>query len=149
MPSPRLELGQVNGKMRTVDRFLKGRTTFVFDMADMRAELPTTMLRSKEDCPKIEDRITANINEDVLKQASKIMSHLRPRERRKKDKKSKKAKDKNEEELHGPTRADKVETRTEVPPTKASITPDLSDLMALGFLKPSGKEHASSEDSYA
>jgi len=127
----RLELGRENGKIRSVDRFLRGRTTFVFDMTDLSAELPTTLLRSKEDCAKVEERIMTGINEDVLKRVSKLMAQLKPR--KKSEKKSKKAKEKKE----GPQGGHSMEAEQSL---KKDVGPDLSDLMSLGFLKPENKE---------
>jgi len=114
-----------------VDRFLRGRTTFVFDMTDLSAELPTTLLRSKEDCAKVEERIMTGINEDVLKRVSKLMAQLKPR--KKSEKKSKKAKEKKE----GPQGGHSMEAEQSL---KKDVGPDLSDLMSLGFLKPENKE---------
>lgn len=154
----RVELGRENGKVRPVDRFMKGRTTFVFDMTDLSAELPTTLLRSKEDCPKIQERMVGSINEDVLKRVTKIMSYLRPRERRKKDKKAKKPNDRDHEDAggEGRDRAAPMDVAVEVeekkPAEKAGVAPDLTDLMSLGFLKPAAKTNAQpkalEEDSY-
>lgn len=144
----RVELGRENGKVRPVDRFMKGRTTFVFDMTDLSAELPTTLLRSKEDCPKIQERMVGSINEDVLKRVTKIMSYLRPRERRKKDKKAKKPKDRDHDDAggEGRDRAAPMDVAVEVeekkPAEKTGVAPDLTDLMSLGFLKPVAKTNA-------
>eukprot|EP00898_Chlorokybus_atmophyticus_P006212 jgi/Chlat1/6592/Chrsp46S06088 len=66
-------------KTRPVNEmFLPGRTAYVFDMEeDAGHDIPTTVHRSKTDCPAPEDRITAGIDAAVLDRLAKIMSYLR------------------------------------------------------------------------
>lgn len=58
--------------------FLPGRMAFVFDLEDeFPQELPTTLLRSKEDCPKEVNALAGKIDGIILGQITKVMSFLR------------------------------------------------------------------------
>ncbi|CAI5954777.1 unnamed protein product [Closterium sp. NIES-65] len=58
--------------------FLPGRTSFVFDMDDeFRNEIPTTVHRSKADCPAPQDLISAAQDAPVLDRVTHVISYLR------------------------------------------------------------------------
>eukprot|EP00899_Mesostigma_viride_P014265 jgi/Mesvir1/2283/Mv19322-RA.2 len=59
------------------ERFLPGRTSFVFDMEDFASEVPTTVLRSKEDCPPYEELVGVGVDKKALESLTKIMTYLR------------------------------------------------------------------------
>eukprot|EP00850_Spirogloea_muscicola_P020022 SM000205S06229 [mRNA] locus=s205:146071:150099:- [translate_table: standard] len=60
------------------EMFLPGRTAYLFDMDDDFAhELPTTVHRSKADCPAPEEAIAASVDGAVLDRIAKIMAYLR------------------------------------------------------------------------
>ena len=66
-----------NGKHRN-EQFLPGRMAFVFDLEDeFPQELPTTLLRSKEDCPKEVNALAGRIDAALLDKVTKVMSFLR------------------------------------------------------------------------
>jgi len=71
--------------------FLPGRMAFVFDLdEEFPQELPTTLLRSKEDCPKEGDTITGQLDPLILEKMSKVFTFLRQGSKQKKLKKKEK-----------------------------------------------------------
>eukprot|EP00897_Mesotaenium_endlicherianum_P005466 jgi/Mesen1/4948/ME000247S04235 len=86
---PHLSHSKVN------EMFLPGRTQFVYDMdEDFRSEIPTTVHRSKSDCPAPPDTVAVAVDAPVLDRISKIMAYLRMGSSGKVLKKKKKDKDK-------------------------------------------------------
>ncbi|GJP79532.1 hypothetical protein CLOP_g9757 [Closterium sp. NIES-67] len=82
--------------------FLPGRTSFVFDMDDeFRNEIPTTVHRSKADCPPPQDLVSASLDAPVLDRVTHIISYLRLGSNAKAHKKKKKDKDSNRVLVHG------------------------------------------------
>ncbi|CAI5473859.1 unnamed protein product [Closterium sp. Yama58-4] len=76
--------------------FLPGRTSFVFDMDDeFRSEIPTTVHRSKADCPPPQDLVSASQDAPVLDRVTHVISYLRLGSSAKAHKKKKKDKDSN------------------------------------------------------
>ncbi|CAI7929172.1 unnamed protein product [Closterium sp. NIES-54] len=76
--------------------FLPGRTSFVFDMDDeFRNEIPTTVHRSKADCPAPQDLVSAAQDAPVLDRVTHVISYLRLGSSAKAHKKKKKDKDSN------------------------------------------------------
>jgi len=60
------------------EMFLPGRMAFLFDLEDdFPQELPTTLLRSKEDCPKETSSIAGKIDALLLEKVTKVMTFLR------------------------------------------------------------------------
>jgi len=59
------------------ERFLPRRMAFVFDMERSReaGEVPTTLLRAKEDCPKPQQSLQAALDASVLGRLAKIMAY--------------------------------------------------------------------------
>uniref|UniRef100_A0A7I4BV17 RED-like N-terminal domain-containing protein n=1 Tax=Physcomitrium patens TaxID=3218 RepID=A0A7I4BV17_PHYPA len=74
--------------------FLPGRTAFVFDMdGEFAHDIPTTVHRSKADCPPPQETVTVGVDGTVLERIAKIMTYLRlgagkPLKKKKKDKES-------------------------------------------------------------
>jgi IK cytokine len=67
-----------NPERPKTELFLPGRMAFVFDLdEEFPQELPTTLLRSKEDCPQPEDTIVAKVDKLLIDKVSKIMTFLR------------------------------------------------------------------------
>ncbi|CAK9864298.1 unnamed protein product [Sphagnum jensenii] len=69
-------------KPQTVNKvnemFLPGRTAFVFDMDEEFAhDIPTTVHRSKADCPPPQETVTVGVDGTVLERIAKIMAYLR------------------------------------------------------------------------
>lgn len=59
------------------ERFLPRRTAFVFNMeAKDRFEVPTTLLRAKEDCPDPPKILEASADASVLDRLAKIMAYM-------------------------------------------------------------------------
>jgi IK cytokine len=53
------------------------RTAFVYDMDDPEAgDIPTTLRRSKEDCPKVQEMSMGGLDAAVLDKIARIMSYM-------------------------------------------------------------------------
>ncbi|XP_021734563.1 suppressor of mec-8 and unc-52 protein homolog 2-like [Chenopodium quinoa] len=64
--------------VKTNEMFLPGRMSFIFDMENVYShDIPTTLHRSKADCPVPEEMVTVNVDGSVLDRIAKIMSYLR------------------------------------------------------------------------
>ncbi|GMY18613.1 suppressor of mec-8 and unc-52 protein homolog 2-like [Fagus crenata] len=60
------------------DMFLPGRMAFIFNMeGGYSNDIPTTLHRSKADCPVPEEMVTVSVDGSVLDRIAKIMSYLR------------------------------------------------------------------------
>jgi len=79
--------------------FLPNRMAYIIDLEDEFAEsdIPTTLLRSKADCPSFESQTTLTTNDIVIKKLTQILSYLRQGLHNKKGKKRDKGKQKEEE----------------------------------------------------
>lgn len=76
------------------EMFLPGRMAFIFNMdSGFSHDIPTTLQRSKADCPVPEEMITVSVDGSVLDRITKIMSYLRLGSSGKVLKKKKKEKD--------------------------------------------------------
>ncbi|XP_039114418.1 suppressor of mec-8 and unc-52 protein homolog 2 isoform X1 [Dioscorea cayenensis subsp. rotundata] len=76
------------------EMFLPGRMAFIFNMdTGFSHDIPTTLHRSKADCPIPEEMVTVSVDGSVLERISKIMSYLRLGSSGKVMKKKKKDKD--------------------------------------------------------
>ncbi|XP_043924958.1 protein Red [Protopterus annectens] len=69
--------------------FLPGRMAYVVDLDDDYADtdIPTTLIRSKADCPTMEAQTTLTTNDIVISKLTQILSYLRQGTRNKKMKK--------------------------------------------------------------
>jgi len=76
------------------EHFLPGRMAYLIELEDEMAEsdIPTTVLRSKVDCPGLESQATLSTNDIVINKLTQILSYLR--QGGKHGKKMKKTKDK-------------------------------------------------------
>ncbi|XP_056140524.1 protein Red [Lampris incognitus] len=74
--------------------FLPGRMAYVVDLDDEYADtdIPTTLIRSKADCPSMEAQTTLTTNDIVISKLTQILSYLRQGTRHKKLKKKDKGK---------------------------------------------------------
>ncbi|GKU99990.1 hypothetical protein SLEP1_g12756 [Rubroshorea leprosula] len=64
--------------MKTNEMFLPGRMSFIFNMeGGYSNDIPTTLHRSKADCPVPEEMVTVSVDGSVLDRIAKIMSYLR------------------------------------------------------------------------
>ncbi|XP_073154663.1 suppressor of mec-8 and unc-52 protein homolog 2 isoform X2 [Henckelia pumila] len=80
--------------IKTNEMFLPGRMMFIFNMDNgFSHDIPTTMHRSKADCPVPEEMVTVSVDGSVLDRIAKIMSYLRLGSSGKVLKKKKKDKD--------------------------------------------------------
>ncbi|KFM71946.1 Protein Red, partial [Stegodyphus mimosarum] len=79
--------------------FLPNRMAYIIDLEDEYAEsdIPTTLLRSKADCPSFESQTTLTTNDIVIKKLTQILSYLRQGLHNKKAKKREKGKIKEED----------------------------------------------------
>ncbi|KAL6595602.1 hypothetical protein ACP70R_047942 [Stipagrostis hirtigluma subsp. patula] len=76
------------------EMFLPGRMAFIYNMEDgLTNDIPTTLHRSKADCPVPEEMVTVSVDGSVLDRIAKIMSYLRLGSSGKVLKKKKKEKD--------------------------------------------------------
>jgi len=64
---------------KKVDNFLEGRMAYVFELDDEYAEsdIPTTLMRSKADCPDMQDNLSQSQNDVVLQKLTQILSYIR------------------------------------------------------------------------
>ncbi|XP_065850105.1 suppressor of mec-8 and unc-52 protein homolog 2 [Euphorbia lathyris] len=115
--------------LKTNEMFLPGRMAFIFNMeGGYSNDIPTTLHRSKADCPVPEEMVTVSVDGSVLDRIAKIMSYLRLGSSGKVLKKKKKEKDAkgrisalgNEEDKHskpnGGIFKDKTEREILLPP---------------------------------
>ncbi|KAL7854271.1 hypothetical protein AOLI_G00211150 [Acnodon oligacanthus] len=74
--------------------FLPGRMAYVVDLEDEYADtdIPTTVIRSKADCPTMEAQTTLTTNDIVISKLTQILSYLRQGTRNKKLKRKDKGK---------------------------------------------------------
>ncbi|KAG6739527.1 hypothetical protein POTOM_057128 [Populus tomentosa] len=80
--------------IKTNEMFLPGRMSFIFNMeGGYSHDIPTTLHRSKADCPVPEEMVTVSVDGSVLDRIAKIMSYLRLGSSGKVLKKKKKDKD--------------------------------------------------------
>ncbi|XP_072976296.1 suppressor of mec-8 and unc-52 protein homolog 2 [Typha angustifolia] len=76
------------------EMFLPGRMVFIYDLeGGFTHDIPTTLHRSKADCPVPEEMVTVSVDGSVLDRIAKIMSYLRLGSSGKVLKKKKKDKD--------------------------------------------------------
>ncbi|KAG1651189.1 Protein Red [Nymphon striatum] len=61
------------------DNFLPGRMAYIIELDDDFAEsdIPTTLMRSKTDCPHMESQTTLTTNDIVINKLTQILSYLR------------------------------------------------------------------------
>ena len=64
---------------KSIDNFLEGRMAYVFELEDEYAEsdIPTTLMRSKADCPDAQDNLSKSQNDIVLNKLTQILSYIR------------------------------------------------------------------------
>ncbi|XP_036380511.1 protein Red-like isoform X1 [Megalops cyprinoides] len=84
-------------KSRQMERnelFLPGRMAYIVDLEDEYADtdIPTTLIRSKADCPTMEAQTTLTTNDIVISKLTQILSYLRQGTRNKRIKKKEKGK---------------------------------------------------------
>ncbi|KAL7136932.1 hypothetical protein ABFS83_10G062400 [Erythranthe nasuta] len=80
--------------IKTNEMFLPGRMAFIFNMENgFSHDIPTTVYRSKADCPVPEEMVTVSVDGSVLDRIAKIMTYLRLGSSGKVLKKKKKDKD--------------------------------------------------------
>ncbi|XP_033106912.1 protein Red-like [Anneissia japonica] len=108
--------------------FLPGRMAYKVELDDDYAEsdIPTTVIRSKADCPTMESHTTLTANDIVINKLTQILSYLRQGQRGRKMKKKEKGKL-------------KEEMKEKLPGHDDNIFNDVSDY-ALSFVKPKTKE---------
>ncbi|KAF8058133.1 SMU2 [Scenedesmus sp. PABB004] len=58
------------------EMFQPRRTAFVFEFGDLASDVPTTLRRSKADCPPVQDLVCAADDGAVLERITKIMAYL-------------------------------------------------------------------------
>ncbi|XP_031382592.1 suppressor of mec-8 and unc-52 protein homolog 2 [Punica granatum] len=64
--------------MKTNEMFLPGRMSFIYNMGNGYSnDIPTTLHRSKADCPLPEEMVSVSVDGSVLDRIAKIMSYLR------------------------------------------------------------------------
>ncbi|CAL5375647.1 unnamed protein product [Camellia sinensis] len=66
--------------IKSNEMFLPGRMAFIFNMVGeggFSHDIPTTLHRSKADCPVPEEMVTVSVDGSVLDRIAKIMSYLR------------------------------------------------------------------------
>ncbi|WOK93801.1 suppressor of mec-8 and unc-52 protein [Canna indica] len=64
--------------IKTNEMFLPGRMAFIFNMEDgISHDIPTTLHRSKADCPVPEEMVNVSLDTSVLERIAKIMTYLR------------------------------------------------------------------------
>ncbi|TVU26986.1 hypothetical protein EJB05_29564 [Eragrostis curvula] len=64
--------------IKSNELFLPGRMSFIYNMEDgLTNDIPTTLHRSKADCPVPEEMVTVSVDGSVLDRIAKIMAYLR------------------------------------------------------------------------
>ncbi|OMO67112.1 protein Red isoform 1 [Corchorus capsularis] len=64
--------------MKTNEMFLPGRMAFIYNMeGGYSNDIPTTLHRSKADCPVPDEMVTVSVDGSVLDRIAKILSYLR------------------------------------------------------------------------
>ncbi|PON39199.1 RED-like protein [Trema orientale] len=64
--------------IKSNEMFLPGRMAFIFNMENGYShDIPTTVHRSKADCPQPEEMVTVSVDGSVLDRIAKIMTYLR------------------------------------------------------------------------
>ncbi|KAG8194108.1 hypothetical protein JTE90_003049 [Oedothorax gibbosus] len=86
--------------------FLPNRMAYIYDLEDEESDIPTTLLRSKADCPSFESQTTLTTNDIVIKKLTQILSYLRQGLHNKKSKKRDKGKLIKEDDMKKPKLAD-------------------------------------------
>ncbi|XP_061557923.1 protein Red [Phyllopteryx taeniolatus] len=83
-----------SGALERNELFLPGRMAYVVDLDDefTDTDIPTTLIRSKADCPSMEAQTTLSTNDIVISKLTQILSYLRQGTRHKKIKKKDKGK---------------------------------------------------------
>uniref|UniRef100_A0A3Q2Y0Y1 IK cytokine n=1 Tax=Hippocampus comes TaxID=109280 RepID=A0A3Q2Y0Y1_HIPCM len=78
-----------SGALERNELFLPGRMAYVVDLDDefTDTDIPTTLIRSKADCPSMEAQTTLSTNDIVISKLTQILSYLRQGTRHKKIKK--------------------------------------------------------------
>uniref|UniRef100_A0A3B4VP53 IK cytokine n=1 Tax=Seriola dumerili TaxID=41447 RepID=A0A3B4VP53_SERDU len=78
-----------SGQVERNELFLPGRMAYVVDLDDefTDTDIPTTLIRSKADCPSMEAQTTLTTNDIVISKLTQILSYLRQGTRHKKIKK--------------------------------------------------------------
>merc|ERR1711953_1609558 len=94
---------------KNIDNFLEGRMAYVFELEDEYAEsdIPTTLMRSKADCPDAQDNLSKSQNDIVLNKLTQILSYIRTGNK----KKNKKKMDFDLEKLDDDIKQEKKETK--------------------------------------
>lgn len=71
---------------KVIDSFLEGRMAYIFELEDEYAEsdIPTTLMRSKADCPDAQDNLSKSQNDIVLNKLTQILSYIRTGNKKKK-----------------------------------------------------------------
>ena len=68
---------QAKSAQSVSDQFLPKRTAFLYELEDMFAgDIPTTLRRAKEDCPKPKDTMFASVDSAVLDRLAKLMAYM-------------------------------------------------------------------------
>lgn len=77
--------------MERNDLFLPNRMAYIIELEDEYAEsdIPTTLIRSKKDCPNLESHTTLTTNDIVINKLTQILSYLRQGLHNRKGKKNK------------------------------------------------------------
>ncbi|CAL8466768.1 g6304 [Coccomyxa elongata] len=67
-------------KINVSELFLPRRTAFVYELEDSEygSDIPTTLRRSKLDCPQAVDSLMGGVDGNLLERLAKIMSYMRP-----------------------------------------------------------------------
>lgn len=103
------------------EHFLPGRMAYLIELEDENAEsdIPTTVLRSKTDCPGMESQATLSTNDIVINKLTQILSYLR--QGGKHGKKLKKTKEKETSSMPPPQIIPGLKVVKSAPPVEDSI----------------------------
>ncbi|PWA24637.1 hypothetical protein CCH79_00016156 [Gambusia affinis] len=121
-----------SGVQERNELFLPGRMAYVVDLDDefTDTDIPTTLIRSKADCPSMEAQTTLTTNDIVISKLTQILSYLRQGTRHKKMKKKDKG---------------KLDDKR-APEADLSIFDDIGDYIPSGTSKPKDKERHRGRD---
>uniref|UniRef100_A0A096LRR1 IK cytokine n=1 Tax=Poecilia formosa TaxID=48698 RepID=A0A096LRR1_POEFO len=121
-----------SGVQERNELFLPGRMAYVVDLDDefTDTDIPTTLIRSKADCPSMEAQTTLTTNDIVISKLTQILSYLRQGTRHKKMKKKDKG---------------KLDDKR-APEADLSIFDDIGDYIPSATSKPKDKERHRGRD---
>jgi len=62
---------------KATELFLPGRSSYIFELhGEFGQEIPTTLVRSKEDCPTVQSRHFGKLRPQAVESITRVMNYL-------------------------------------------------------------------------